>query len=183
LINEKLPHWENIHTIIFDFDGIFTDNHVIVSQDGTEAVCCSREDSLGIDILKRFIRKRNWEVEIFILSTEKNNVVLSRSEKLKIKCNHGITNKLEFIKSYLKKRFPAKSTAEKGVIYLGNDLNDFKAMKYVGYSVAPKDAHQIIKSNAHLVLDKKGGNGFVREFIEKLISRNKLDENLLTELI
>ena len=86
MINEKLPHWENIHTIIFDFDGIFTDNHVIVSQDGTEAVCCSREDSLGIDILKRFIRKRNWEVEIFILSTEKNNVVLSRSEKLKIKC-------------------------------------------------------------------------------------------------
>ncbi len=183
MIKNKFPQWEDIHTIIFDFDGVFTDNRVLVSQDGKEAVNCSREDSLGIDILKRFIQKKNWEVEFFILSTEKNNVVLSRSEKLKIKCNYGISNKLEFIKNYLNKRFPSKSNAQEGVIYLGNDLNDLKAMQFVGCSVSPKDAHHLIKKKASIVLNKKGGKGFVRVFIEKLISCNNIDNEIITDLL
>ncbi len=42
-----------ITVIVFDFDGIFTDGKVTVSQDGTESVVCSRKDSLGINFLKR----------------------------------------------------------------------------------------------------------------------------------
>ena len=183
MMKNQFPYWADIHTIIFDFDGVFTDNRVLVSQDGLEAVNCSREDSLGIDILKRFIKKNNWELEFFILSTEKNNVVLSRSEKLKIKCNHGITDKLKFIKNYLNKRFPTKSNPQAGVIYLGNDLNDLKAMQFVGYSVSPKDAHHLIKKQATILLNKKGGNGFVRDLIEKLISCNNVDNDVLTDLI
>ena len=53
----SLPNFENIHTIIFDFDGVFTDNKVLVSQDGSEFVSCSKEDSLGLDILKNLIKK------------------------------------------------------------------------------------------------------------------------------
>ena len=71
--------------IIFDFDGIFTDNNVLINQDGIETVKCSRADGLGLDILKKFIDKKNWNLDYFILSTEKNPVVMSRAKKLKIK--------------------------------------------------------------------------------------------------
>ena len=46
--------WRNIHTIVFDFDGVFTDNKVYTNQDGKESVCCDRGDGLGFDILRNF---------------------------------------------------------------------------------------------------------------------------------
>ena len=39
----------------------------------------------------------------------------------------------------------------------------------LGTSMAPSDAHYLIREEANLVLESKGGQGFVREFIEKLI--------------
>ena len=53
----NLPSWENVHTIAFDFDGIFTDNKVYSTQEGIEIIRCDRSDSLGLDILKKFIKK------------------------------------------------------------------------------------------------------------------------------
>lgn len=174
----NLPNWENIHTIIFDFDGIFTDNKVYVDENATECVRCSRGDGLGIDILRDFSRKKNWNLDTFILSKEKNLVVEKRSKKLKLKCYCGIDNKLEFIKSYLKERFGLRKNIEKGVIYLGNDLNDLEAMLFVGSSIAPEDAHHKILSIANFISNKKGGDGFVRNFIEDLIRFQEYDFNI-----
>ena len=58
---------------------------------------------------------------------------------------------------------------KKNIVYLGNDLNDYEVMDIVEFFVAPKDAHPLIKKNAQFVIDANGGEGFVREFIEKLI--------------
>ena len=179
----NLPTWNKIHTLIFDFDGVFTDNKVFINQEGLESVQCSRADSLGLDILKRFIKKNNWPLDFFILSTESNPVVLSRAKKLKIHCEYGIKNKLDFIKKYLETKFPESVYKKEGIIYLGNDLNDLKVMEYVGTSVAPIDAHDLIKNKADIVLDSKGGHGFVRDFIEILISRNNIEKNELLDLI
>ena len=40
----------SLDAIIFDFDGVLTDNKVYVFQDGKEAVKCNRADGLGFDI-------------------------------------------------------------------------------------------------------------------------------------
>ena len=42
--------WKNIHTIIFDFDGVFTDNKVYISENGKESVRCDRGDGLAFDM-------------------------------------------------------------------------------------------------------------------------------------
>ena len=178
-----LPSWREIHTIIFDFDGIFTDNNVYLGEDGKEIVKCSRADGLGLDMLRKFIIKKKWNVRYFILSKEKNPVVLARAKKLKIDCIHGVDNKLFFIKEYIKDNKYKESEFKKGSIYLGNDLNDYEVMHYCGTSVAPKDSHKIIIKNANIVLNRKGGDGFVREFIEKLISCNNLSEDGFLDLI
>ena len=78
--NKKFPNWKDINTIIFDFDGVFTNNKVYVDQNGAESICCDRSDGLGIDILRKFKKKMNWELDIFIMSTEKNKVVTQRAK-------------------------------------------------------------------------------------------------------
>ena len=80
-------------------------------------------------------------------------------------------NKLKFIKERCFKNKNIKDSLDleylkEGIIYLGNDLNDFESMEFAGCSVAPIDAHPIIKNISSVIIDKKGGDGFVRKFIE-----------------
>lgn len=177
-MHRNIPSLNKFHTLVFDFDGVFTDNKVYVNQEGLESIACNRSDGLGLDILRKFIKKQNLNIDIFILSTEKNNVVISRAQKLKLKCFHGIDNKLTFLKDYIFEKNKNLDLKD-GLLYLGNDLNDLKIMEFSSFSVAPLDAHPIIKKIADHTLSKKGGHGCVRELIEKLI---KLDEEIYREL-
>jgi len=170
---KKLLYWKNIHTIVFDFDGIFTNNKVYVDQNGVESIRCDRGDGLGFDMLRNFMEFQNWPLEYFILSKEKNYVVSVRSQKLGIDCVQSITKKSDYISYYLKK----KKLNFKGLVYLGNDLNDLLIMNMAGFSVAPIDAHPVIIKQADLVLQKKGGDGFVRAFIELLIGIKDMSMN------
>jgi len=172
-----------IHTIIFDFDGVFTDNRVWVNENGSEMVCCSREDGLGISMLKNYKKQIEWDGNFFTLSTEKNSVVSKRMKKLGIECYQGVSDKAKFICDYLTNQFPTNDNIFEGLIYLGNDLNDLSIMKLAKYSVAPADAHPVIKKNATFVLSQMGGQGFVRAFIENIINLNNLSEEKIDELI
>ena len=71
---KEIPNYENIHTIVFDFDGVFTDNKVLILQDGTEAVFCNRSDGIGLKMLKEM------NILTTIISSEKNPLVLIESE-------------------------------------------------------------------------------------------------------
>jgi YrbI family 3-deoxy-D-manno-octulosonate 8-phosphate phosphatase len=172
-----------IHTIIFDFDGVFTDNKVWIDQNGLEMICCSREDGLGIKMLKNYKKQIKWDGNFLVLSTEKNSVVSKRMDKLGILCFQGIPNKLKFIREKLITQFSSDKEIFSGLIYLGNDLNDLSVMKLAKYSFAPIDAHPIVKKYATFVLPQKGGQGFVRAFIEGLININILTEEKIDELI
>tara|TARA_Y100001968_G_C19304692_1_gene690998 strand:- start:202 stop:744 length:543 start_codon:yes stop_codon:yes gene_type:complete len=177
--NKRLPAWESVHTIGFDFDGIFTNNKLFLDEHGQESVQCDRGDGLAFDLLRKFIIKNNWELDYFILSKETNNVVKKRAEKLRVKCYQGIDNKLKFVQQRLKNN----SKNFNGFVYLGNDLNDLEVILKSSFSVAPSDAHSEILKNVDLVLKQKGGEGFVRRFVEELINIGSLSANDIIELI
>ena len=166
---------DDIHTFIFDFDGIFTDNKVFFDKDGNELVMCDRADGFAFNLLRKFLISESLNIDCFILSTEQNPVLLSRAKKLNLRCFYGVKDKLEFIKKHFSKRFDCEEDISKGIVYFGNDLNDYKAMKFCRYSVAPENSHVLIKNISTYVLDSKGGNGFLREFVEKLIYSKNLD--------
>ncbi len=148
-----------IAVIIFDFDGVFTDNRVIVVETGKEAVICNRSDGLGV----RMLRDRN--IPMLILSTETNPVVAQRARKLGLEWIQGVPDKKAALLSYCNE----KGFDIKNVMYVGNDLNDYEAMRVVGFPVAPGDAHPKIRALAKTVLHKKGGEGAVAELAERLI--------------
>ena len=168
------PQLSTIHSIVFDFDGVFTDNKVYVDQNGIESVRCDRGDGLAIDFLRCAINNSQLKAELFILSKEPNPVVLARAKKMRLGCHHGVANKKKYIDDYFSQRFPQYEHPYSGFIYLGNDLNDLPLMEKAGFSVAPADAHPTIKKLASVVLEQSGGEGFVRAFVERLLNIAKM---------
>lgn len=180
----KFPSIFDVHTIVFDFDGVFTNNKVYLNQNGLEMIACDKADSLGINILKNFIEQNELNLDLFVLSKEKNPVVHTRCNKMKLKCFNGINNKLEFITEYFANTEKYKNDDPfKGMIYLGNDLNDLEIMSTSCFALAPNDGHELIKNVSNIVLSNNGGNGFVREFIEKLICLKNLKDKELLSLL
>ena len=148
-----------VQALVMDFDGVFTDNRVIVHEDGREAVTCSRSDGWGIAKL------RKTGLLMLILSTESNPVVQARADKLKIPCLHGIPDKAEALQAWLAQN---KIDAAQ-VVYLGNDQNDLGCMALVGCAVAVADAHPDALALADIVLKRSGGDGAVREICELIL--------------
>ena len=142
--------------IVFDFDGVMTDNRVLIFQDGAEAVFCNRSDGLAVDIL------RKAEYKMLILSTETNSVVKARADKLKLEVIHGASDKLKTLTAYCS----LNDISMGSVCYLGNDINDLEVMNAAGIKVAPADAYKPILDIADIVTEAKGGYGVVRELAE-----------------
>lgn len=181
--NKNWPSIKDVHTIIFDFDGIFTDNKVYVMQDGQEFVRCDRADGLAIDFLRRYRDRQQPDLDFFIVSTEKNSVVTARAKKLQLACKQSIGDKFIFIKEYLQTRFPKQKNPFSGLIYFGNDLNDLQVMIHAGFTAVPADAHPKVKRAATVVLPQNGGEGFVRAAIEKLLNINAMPLEAIYELV
>lgn len=180
---KALPALDNIHTIVFDFDGVFTDNMVWVDQDGRELVRCDRRDGLAFDMLRAFVKRRELALETFILSKETNPVVRARAKKLQLACCSATGDKLGFMCEHLAARLPETQDVFAGLLYVGNDLNDLPLMRKAGFGVAPADAHPKVLEVADLVLPERGGESFVRALIERLLGINHMANEDLDELV
>lgn len=159
LTNEALAQrMERIRLIAFDFDGVFTDNTVYVSERGEESVRCWRGDGLGLQKLEAV------GIESIILSTETNPVVVMRAKKLNRFCLHGIADKLkELTRLVGDRRLELSETA-----YVGNDINDAECLRAVGLAIVVADAHPDVMGIAHYVTRLPGGRGAVREVCDLL---------------
>lgn len=151
---------ERIAALVLDFDGVLTDNRVMVTSDGREGVICNRSDGLGLGQL------RDVGLPMLILSKERDPVVDVRARKLGIETMTGVEDKLFVLKAWLSER----GIDSQQVIYVGNDVNDLDCMKYVGCGVAVADAHPSVRDAADLVLRSSGGFGAVRELTDMVLS-------------
>lgn len=140
--------------LVYDFDGVMTNNKFTLNPDGGESVILSRADGLAISQFKKFGIKQ------IILSTEKNPIVKLRSKKLNIDCYNSIGNKKIFLKKYI-----IKNNIKKKICYIGNDINDIQAAKLCDLIICPLDSYEEFKKISHIVVNKKGGDGVLREVL------------------
>ena len=151
-----------IKLIVYDFDGVMTDNKVYIDQNGNEMVQVSRADGLGVsEIIKLGIQQ-------IIISTETNPVVRARAKKLGLHCLQGVNNKAKDLTDYCRKKISLDEVA-----YVGNDINDLEVMKLVGITFCPADAHVSIKEISQYILESKGGEGVSREILDQLTETPK----------
>lgn len=152
---ERIP----VRAIVTDFDGVHTDDTASVDAAGTESVRVSREDGMGVSLLRRA------GIPMLILSTEVNPVVRARADKLRVPVLNGIDDKESALRGWAEENgIPLAEIA-----YLGNDVNDLAALRIVGWPVAVANAHPLVLDEARVVLRRAGGQGAVRELIERVL--------------
>lgn len=156
-----LPEPITASVLVTDFDGVHTDDTATVDSEGRESVRVSREDGMGVSRLRRA------GIPMLILSTEQNPVVARRAEKLQVPVLHGVDDKVSALAAW---------AAEHGIrladiAYVGNDVNDLGALGIVGWPIAVANAHPQVKAAARVVLSRRGGEGAVREVIERMLPR------------
>lgn len=162
MIIESLNSMDNnlslVKAVAFDFDGVFTNNHVMIDINGNEFVTCNRYDGYGIAALKLL------GIEICVITSETVPLATARCKKLGLELFEGCGNKLETLTLWLKRC----KVEIAHVAYLGNDINDLACIRSVGFPFCPVDAHKSVKPYSR-VLKNGGGKGVVRELCDMIV--------------
>ena len=150
-----------IKLLILDVDGTMTNGQIHVSAQGELFKSFNAKDGHGI---RAAIQEG---VEVAIISTSNSrDIIGARMQMLGISRYYaGPQDKLEVLQSWMQEL----SVDKESIAFIGDDLNDKTIMEYVGMAACPQDAVEEIKLLVDVVLSKKGGEGCVREFVDRFI--------------
>lgn len=152
--------------ILTDIDGVWTDGGMYYDQTGNEWKKFHTYDSAGV----LFAHQRN--IKVGIITGETTEIVARRAAKLKVDfLFQGIKNKLAVVQQLCEQE---KATLN-DVAYIGDDLNDIEVLKKVGIAGVPSSAPEYVKKLSTIPLQKKGGEGVFREFVEKILNISDVD--------
>ncbi|MBL7974678.1 MAG: HAD-IIIA family hydrolase [Candidatus Kapabacteria bacterium] len=158
-----------VKLLAMDVDGTLTDGAMYYTHEGDAMKRFSTRDGMGITLLHRA------GIQTAIITSEETPIVQARAHKLKI--NHVILG--SHAKHTAIKRLADKFNIQLSEIaFIGDDVNDYHAMKICGFAACPQDAVEHIKSIAHYVCTHNGGNGAVREFAEMILQAQNKETTL-----
>ncbi len=157
-----------IKLLILDCDGVLTDGRIIMLPGSDETKAFDVKDGHGIVMAQRA------GLRIAIISGRKSSAVRARAKEL------GVAHLYEM--AWVKTEPYEKVLAEEGladeeVCYVGDDVVDIPLMRRAGLGVAVADAVEETKQHSHIVTERGGGRGAVREVIEFILrAQDKWDE-------
>lgn len=155
-----MAEFSEITTFIFDVDGVLTDGCVIAFESGEQSRRFNIKDGYAIE------KALAAGFHIVIISGGNQEGVRRRLEFLGIKDVFlGVKDKLELFSDYTKNRHIDATT----ILYMGDDIPDYKMLKLVGFPTCPADASIDIKPICKYVSPFNGGQGAVRDVIEKVM--------------
>lgn len=150
----------NVNTFIFDYDGVMTDGKLMLQHDGQPLRTANVKDGYSLQLAVKLGYK------VVIISGGISKSVENRFESLKVKDVFlGVTNKYEVFEKFISDN----NLNPENIVYMGDDIPDFKVMKKVGVPVCPADAVEEIKEISVYISDKDGGHGCVRDIIEQVL--------------
>lgn len=149
--------------ILTDIDGVWTDGGMYYDQDGMELKQFHTYDSAGV------LFAHHLGIPVGILTGENTNIVNRRADKLKIDYLYlGCKDKVAVAKELCTQL----NITMQDVAYIGDDINDMKLLKLVGWAGVPSSAPEYVKGLLNVPLLKKGGEGVFREFVETIFGKD-----------
>ena len=142
-----------ITTMFFDVDGVFTDGSLYFSDNGVNITKFNVHDGMGCILLKEA------GIDLLILTSRHSDAIIERFKVLK---------KQNFIKEYLRDNNLTKNE----IAMMGDDLQDIMAKEEVGLFFTTPNAVDDVKNSADYITKCLGGDGAVREICD-LIIRSK----------
>ncbi len=153
-----LEYFKRINTFVFDVDGVFTDNNMLVTESGELLRTMSARDGYAV----RYALTQGYHIAIITggrsKGVEKRFLDLGVTE-----IYSGVSEKLTIFRQMMKKNnWDAENT-----LYMGDDIPDWEVMQHVILPCAPADAVPEILDVATYISPFHGGEGCVRDVIEK----------------
>ena len=168
----------HIKFVVFDYDGVFTNGKCFFSKNNIYKYY-DIKDGMGLAMLKKnnikigLISSYYSNKEIFLNNSEIEYDIKTISEHLKFDYIHiGLGNKLQILNTWIEKLNYEYSE----IAYIGDDINDLEILDVVGFSSCPADAINECKNTVDYICEKKGGEGCVREFIDKIINKDLIED-------
>ncbi len=155
-----MPNLSDIKLLALDVDGVLTDGTIIINGDGSESKFFNVQDGHGIRLWLRA------GLKIALFSGRASAPTEIRAKQFGIEnvfqdCHY----KLPVLEKFLKQ----EGLTPQQAAYVGDDLQDLPAIRYVGFGVAVANAVDEVKKYADFVTTRPGGAGAVREVIEYIL--------------
>jgi len=163
--DEVFRRFQNITHFIFDVDGVFTNSQVLLTEEGNLLRSMTTRDGFGVKMALRN------GLGISVITGGNSNGVRKRLSGLGVSSIYtGVEDKISVLADLVQ----SEKIDREQLLYMGDDLPDIEAMKAVGTACCPSDAVPEIKECAHYIASAKGGEGCVREIIEKVLKMQSL---------
>jgi len=160
----------SIRLIVLDVDGTLTNGKITYTENGDEVKSFCVKDGLAIASWIKLGR------EVAIITGRNSKIVERRAKELGIKHFYqGIRDKKEVLQNILDEL----NLTMDSVASIGDDLNDYAMLASSEISFVPANASIHVQQIADVIISKNGGDGAVREMIEKLIILEGLEEKYL----
>jgi 3-deoxy-D-manno-octulosonate 8-phosphate phosphatase (KDO 8-P phosphatase) len=170
LSEEIIARASKIKLLVLDCDGVLTDGRIFMLPGGDETKSFDVKDGHAIVMLQRA------GVKVGIISGRKSSAVRARAEELGVAHLHEM--------AWVKTESYEKMLAEEGledeeVCCVGDDVIDIPLLRRAGLAASVSDAVEEAKQFSHLVTERAGGRGAVREVVELILkAQGKWDEAL-----
>ena len=161
LKNRKID-FPRIKIFLSDIDGVMTDGGMYYTENGDEFKKFCTYDGMGMQLLQQS------GIRVGVLTSEDRELNRRRAKKLGLDFDfHAARDKLKIVQELCQK----ENISLKEVAYIGDDINCLELLSNVGLAACPANAVQRIKAIPNIIcLQKSGGEGVVREFVEKILS-------------
>lgn len=158
-----LSLFKAIRVFVFDVDGVLTDGTLLATEEGHLLRKMNIRDGFALQLAI----KKGYKV--WIISGGKSEAVRARLNRLGVMDVHiGVETKKELLQEIVL----AADVSWEEVLYMGDDIPDYAAMRLCGLPTCPADACDEIRAVAKYISPKTGGSGCVRDVIEKVLKLN-----------
>jgi len=153
-----------IRALALDVDGVLTDGGVWWGEDGSELKRFSFADIMGVSLAGKA------GLTVTLISGEDSPLVDRFASKMNIAdVTKGCKDKASALRAFADRQ----GLTLDDICFMGDDVNDVRAMEIAGFSAAPANAQHSALQAARFVTKANGGNGAVRELVD-MILENKL---------
>ncbi len=159
-----LSRFKQIKTFVLDMDGVLTDGNILVDSENNWLRSMNIRDGYALQLAVKL------GFEVVVISGSNSSFVRDRLNRLGIKeVFMDVKDKEDFLKKYADE----KKISVNELLFMGDDIPDYYCMKLAGIAACPANAAQEIKEIASYISPYNGGEGCVRDVIEKVLKLNQ----------
>jgi len=158
-----------IKLIVLDVDGTLTDGTICYGNSYIETKSFNVKDGMILKSLSKL------DISVILLTGRKSEATTRRAEELDMEVLQNVSNKEVILEKYIVEH---RINPEQ-ILYIGDDINDYAAMRLCGFTACPADAVSEVRSFCGYVSHLQGGKGAVRDIIEMMLKKSNRWNDLI----